>query len=209
MKRTTTRRRRELTAFLAANRRLFPFVGLFLLGAALGVLVYMMAAARLPGEQGALLRVTGVTGGFQAGLQALWGSCFSLVLWLLSLFLLGLWSCGAPFVLLIPVLQGLGLGMTEAYYYTLGRSGVVAVVAVILPHGLLCAGLLAMAGAESLRLSLELSRRLLPAQSPRGQEGLWPQFRLYCLRFLVFLAAALGIGILHVLMRTVFAQLLP
>lgn len=206
MKRTTTRRRREMTAFFEANRRLFPFVGLFLLGAGLGVLVYMTVAVHLPEGQSSLFRVEAVTGGFRAGLSALWGACFSVILWLLALFLLGLWSCGAPFVLAVPLLHGLGLGLTESYYYALGRPGVLAVVTVVLPHGLLCAGILAMAGAESLRLSLRLSRQLLPTDKA---EPMWPQFRLYCMRFLLFLVVAVAAGILHVLLRTLFAGLLP
>ncbi len=213
MKRTTTRRRRAMTDFLAGNRRLFPFVGLFLLGAAIGVIAYMTVAPHITRDWGSLLRVSGVTGGLKNGLGALSGAVFSELLLLAALFLLGLWPCGAPFVLLAPLLQGIGLGLTEAYYYSLGRTGVAAVAAVILPHGLLCAAVLTMAGAESLRLSLQLSRQLLPAEpaalADAAPGALWPRFRLYCLRFLLFLALALATGLVNVLLRTVFAGLLP
>ncbi len=210
MKRTTTRRRRELAAFVAANRRLFPFAGLFLLGVALGVLAYLAAAPHLSPEQSALLRVPGLAGGWRVGLVALREACFSVVLLLTTLFLLGLWPCGAPFVLLVPLLNGLGLGVTEAYYYSLGGSGVLAVMAVILPHGLLCATLLAMASAESLQLSLGFSRLLLPPEKGgKAAESLWPRFRLYCLRFLLFLLAAVAVGMVYVLLRTLFAGVLP
>ena len=37
MYRTSIRRRRQWTEFWTANRRLFPFVGLYLAGAAIGV----------------------------------------------------------------------------------------------------------------------------------------------------------------------------
>lgn len=210
MKRTTTRRRREMAAFYRENRRLFPFVGLFLLGVLLGVVVYITAGRQTTAAWGDLLRVSGIQGGLREGAQALWGSCFSTVLLLLLLYVLGLWACGAPFVLFVPLFHGLGLGLTLAYYYAMGWAGVGAVVTVIAPSGLLTAALLITAGAESLRLSTELSQQLLPAKNAVGaKEGLWPAFRLYSLRFLLFLVAAMAVGLVDVLLRTVLHALLP
>lgn len=220
MKRTNSRRLRQSVQFCKENRRLFPFVGLFLLGVVLGVVVYITAADRVTADWDSLLRVSAVSGGFSAGMQALWSACFSTVLLLAVLYLLGLWACGAPFVLLVPLFYGLGLGLTEAHYYAMGRTGVVAVAAVILPCGLLTATVLVMAGAESLRLSAGLSRQLLPRpvesvapararQRTAKETGLWGTFRLYSLRFLLFLAAAFGTALAEVLLRTVFGGLLP
>ena len=202
MKRTTTRRRREIKSFLADNRRLFPFAGLFLGGVAVGVAVYVTArpaGAVLDG----LLALTPVAGGATGWLAALWGSCFSTLLLLAALYLLGLWACGAPFILLVPLFHGLGLGLTEAYYYAKGAPGVATVAALVMPVGLLSAAVLAMAGAESLRLSTRLSRQLLPGGT--GDGGLWPGFRLYSLRFLLFVLAALAVSGLDVLLRSMLA----
>ncbi len=214
MKRTTTRRWRQSVAFCKENRRLFPFAGLFALGVALGVLVYVTAADRITADWDSLLRVSAVTGGFRSGMQALWSACFSTICLLAALYLLGLWACGAPFVLLVPLFHGLGLGLTEAHYYAMGPRGVLAVAAVILPGALLTAAVLVMAGAESLRLSAGLTRQLLPRPKtePRRSApdtGLWGAFRLYSLRFLLFLTAAFGAGIVEVLLRTVLGRLLP
>ena len=208
MSRTSIRRRRQWTDFWMGNRRLFPFAGLYLAGAAIGVAVYVTAGSRITEDWGALLHVSGLTGGLKNGLGALWSTCFSSVVWLAALFLLGLWSCGAPFVLLSPLMQGLGLGLTEAYYYAMGWRGVAATAAVILQSALLSAVVLTMAGAESLRLSAGLSRQLLPGKAGET-EALPPVFRLYCLRFLVFLAAAVGVGLAEVLLRSLLAGLLP
>ncbi len=210
MKRTTTRRRRELLTFWRDNRRLFPCMGLFLLGAACGVAVYTTAPVSAVAGLGDLLRVAPVEGGLRRGLSALWGSCFSTLLLLGGQYLLGLWACGAPFVLAVPLLHGLGLGLTEAYYYSLGPRGVSAVAAAILPAGLLNAALLVMAGAQATRLSARFTRLLLPAKA--GGEpatGLWEEFRLYCLRFLLCAVGAVAVGILDVLLRTLCGGLLP
>lgn len=208
------RRRRAVTDFLRDNRRLFPLTGLLVLGVIGGIAVYL-AIAKTAGtaEMGALLHVNAVAGGLKNGLRALGSACFPTALGVLLLFLLGLWSCGAPFVLAVPFVYGLGLGMTEAYYYALGGRGVLAVVTVILPNALLTAAVLIMAGAESLRLCLQISRRLLPAALTGAEEqepdALWQVFRLYCLRFLLFSAAAVAVGVTDVLLRTVFAARLP
>ena len=195
MKRTTTRRKREMKNFMTDNRRLFPFVLLLLAGVGIGVAVYVTAATPVPAE---LLALAPVEGG-AAGWLAAWGEAgFSTLVLLGVLFLLGLWACGAPFILLVPLFHGVGLGLTEAYYYSLGWQGVGTVAAVVMPVGLLGGGVLIAACAESLHLSLCLSRRLLPLES---QEGLWSRFRLYGLRFLLFLGAAAAVALLEVLLR--------
>jgi len=198
MRRTTTRRRREMKTFYSENRRLFPFAGLFLAGVAVGVAVYLVARPTQATLDG-LLALTPVTGGAAGWLRALWGSCFSTILLLAA--------CGAPFVLLVPLFHGLGLGLTEAYYYAKGWPGVGAVLTLVMPVGLLTAVVLAMAGAESLRLSTRLSRQLLPGLAADG--GLWGGFRLYSLRFLLFLAAAVAVGGMDVLLRALLTRWIP
>lgn len=202
MTRTTTRRRRELKRFVTDNRRLFPFAGLCLLGAAVGVAVYLTLPPTLTAG---MLDLRPVAGGVAGWLAALWNSLFSTLALLTALFLLGLWGCGVPFILLIPLLHGLGLGLTEAHYYARGFPGVMATAGVILPVGLLTGAVLAMAGAESLRLSVRLSRRLV---STDAEEGLREPFRLYSLRFLLFLAGAVAVSLLDVLLRALLPQLL-
>ncbi len=205
MKRTTTRRRKQAIAFATENRRLFPFVGLFLFGVLVGVLVYV-AAARPAEDWMALLRMSGAVDGWQSGLSALWSSLLSVVFLLGGLFLLGFWPCGVPFILLIPLFYGLGLGLTEAYYYSLGGQGVIAVLLMVMPHGLLSAAVLVAAAVESMRMSVRLSRQLLPCATCGG---LWTAFRLYCLRFLLFLCAAVFVGLIGVLLRVVFGRFMP
>ena len=195
MQRTNTRRRREIQNFVTDNRRLFPFAALFLAGAGVGVAVYLTAGHNLPSD---LLTVTPVEAGTAGWLHALGEACFSTMVLLGALYLLGLWACGVPFILSVPLFHGIGLGMTEAHYYATGPHGVLTVAVLIMPIGLLGAAVLAAACAESLRLSASLSRQLLPGGA---EGGLWSGFRLYSLRFLLFLAAAVGVAIIEVLLR--------
>lgn len=207
LKRTTVRRRREFQSFVADKRRLFPFAGLFLAGAAAGVAVYLTAGPLSP-HLGSLLKIPPVTGGAVGILKALADTGFSTAALLAVLYLLGLWACAAPFILAVPLFYGVGVGFTEAFYYAMGRSGVLTVATVLLPHSLLTAALLAMAGTESLRLSIRLSRQLLPG-GIAPESGLWTGFRLYSLRYLLFLAAGVGISGLDVLLRCLLGDWLP
>ena len=193
MKRTTTRRQREMKHFITDNRRLFPFAVLFLAGVGVGVAVFL--TADLPSD---LLTITPVGAGMTRWMHTLGEACFSTVVLLGVLYLLGLWACGVPFILLVPLFHGVGLGMTEAHYYTTGVGGVATVATLVMPVGLLSAAVLAAACAESLRLSSCLSRQLLPGGA---EGGLWGGFRLYSLRFLLFLAAAVGVAVVEVLLR--------
>ena len=197
MKRTTTRRRRDMQHFVADNRRLFPFAALFLAGVGIGVAAYLTAADSLPAD---LMALSPVGVGANGWLRTLGEACFSTVVLLGVLYLLGLWACGVPFILLVPLFHGVGLGLTEAYYYSTGLGGVAVVAALVMPVGLLGAAVLAAACAESLRLSSGLSRQLLPGSA---EEGLWHGFRLYSLRFLLFFSAAIGVAMIEVLLRRI------
>ncbi len=209
MKRKSSRRRRAAAAFFSDNRRLFPFVGLYLLGAVIGTAVYVTADESTAGLLRALVTQTAVGSGLRGILHALCGSCFSLLALLCAQFLLGLWPCGAPFVLLLPVLQGTATGISEAALYAEGGRGVLIAAVTVLPSALLSAALLAMAGAESLRLGTLLCRTLLPAlpakagDVPDGAPGgaLRQPFRLYCLRYALFTLGAVGVGLIDVLLR--------
>ena len=195
MKRTPTRRQREMKLFITDNRRLFPFVLPFVAGVGVGVAVYLTAGENLPDD---LLTLAPVQAGGMGWLRTLGEACFSTTVLLGVLYLLGLWACGVPFILLVPLFHGVGLGVAEAHHYAQGVGGVAAVATLVMPVGLLGAAVLVAACAESLRLSAALSRQLLPGGA---EGGLWGGFRLYSLRFLLFFVAALGVAVIEALLR--------
>lgn len=193
MTRTTTRRKREMNHFLTDNRRLFPFAGLFLLGVVVGVAVYLTA-----GDSAAAAVSDALTPDQVGWSAALWDSLFAPLTMLAALYLLGLWGCGVPFILAVPLIHGLGLGLTEAHYYAAGTDGVMTVVTRIMPIGLLTGALLTMAGAESLRLSVAVSRLLIPDGTQAVAKN---GFRLYSIRFALFLGVAVVIALLDTGLR--------
>lgn len=199
MNRTTYERvGNSLGEFFASNRRLLVFLSLFLLGVFGGAMVFTVSHSALNPELSLLLKIPPIDGGFRGGISVLFSSCFSTVVLLLLLFLAGLTACGAPVAVLVPIFFGLGVGLTEAYYYGAGRSGILFVALLVIPHSLLAATALIMGCSESLRMSLLLSGQLLPSAHCGG---LWQDFRLYCVRFLVFFGLAFGAGVLDVFLR--------
>lgn len=186
-------------AFMSENRRLLAFLALFFVGVLGGVLVFTASHGSLSEKLSPMLNTPAVDGGFQNGISALFSSCFSTVVLLLALFLAGMSACGAPVAALVPVFYGLGLGLTEAYYYGAGGAGVLFTALLVVPHSLVAAAALLMGCSESLRLTLLLSGQLLPTSAHCG--GLWQDFRLYCVRFLLFFGLAFGAGVLDICLR--------
>jgi hypothetical protein len=191
--------------FLAANRLMVLFSMVFLAGAVLGVVIYAMSDSAIARELGTILEVRAVIGGFKDGVTALFSSSFSTILLLALLFLCGLSACGAPFAAVVPLFFGMGLGLTEAYYSAIGIKGYIACALLIVPHYLIAAIALLYGSMESIRMSLLLSRQLLPEG---GMGGLWQDFKMYCVRFLVYLMLAFASGVVDILTRLIFGSLL-
>lgn len=192
--------------FLYVNRRLLLFLALMLAGVFAGVWIFSASYTQLAGELEVMLKLHPLSGGFAGGMSQLFSSCMSLLVMLAVLFLAGLSACGAPVSFVVPLFYGLGLGLTEAYYYaSSGTAGIGLVALLVLPHSLLAATALMLGCSESLRMSLQLTRQLLPGGA---LGGLWHDFQLYCVRFLLFVVIAFASGIVDVCLRLVGNALL-
>ena len=178
---------------------------MFLAGALLGVLIYAVSNAVISGELGTMFEVRTAIDGFKGGISALFSSCFSTILLLALLFLFGLSACGAPFAAVVPLFFGLGLGLTEAYYSAFGIKGLLASALLVVPHCLVSAAALLLGSMESIRMSILFSRQILPNG---GIGGLWQDFKIYCVRFLVYFCIAFASGVVDVCMRLLFGSLL-
>lgn len=198
-------RTNSLKNFWEDNRRLLFFLLLLLIGVLGGVLVFTLSHSLLSEELTVMLQVQAIEGGIKGGISQLFSSSFSTVCMLGLLFLAGLSACGAPLTLLVPLFFGLGLGMTQAYYYGVGGSGVAFTAILVIPHSLVAGAALLMGCAESMRMSFLLAGQLLPNSAHCG--GLWQDFRLYCVRFLLFVGLAFAAGILDVCLRLAFLRL--
>lgn len=195
----------SLTEFISENRRLLVFLVLFIGGAGVGIGVFLSNHALVFDELSLMFSVQNKITGFQQGISVLFSSCMEVLLLLLLLFLSGLCVYGAPLTVLVPVFYGLGFGLTEAYYYaSSGGLGIALIALQILPHTLLAVAALIMACSESLRMSLLLSRQLLPSGS---MGGLWQDFKLYCMRFLLFVAIVFTSGVMDVILRMICTPL--
>lgn len=196
--------RRNLWRFLVHNQRLLWLLCLFLGGVEIGCLVFQATGEPLSLALDGLLAPTVLDAGFAGLFHRMTASCCPAVLLLLCLFLAGLSVCGAPAALAVPLFYGMGLGLTEAYYYAQGGWGVGYVALLILPATLPAAIALLMACAESVRMSTLLCRQLLPRQGSCG--NLWPSFRLYLARFLLCFGLLFAAGALDTVLRWCFSS---
>jgi len=192
-------------SFLAENRLLILFSFVFLAGAALAVLIYALSGPVFAAELSAILKIKPVTGGFKGGISALFSSCFSSIVLLAVLFICGLSACGAPVAAVVPLFFGMGLGLTEAYYCSSGVKGFFVAALLVVPHYLIAATALLFGTMESIRLSVLLSRQLLPGGV---MGGLWQDFKLYFLRFFAYAVVAFASGVVDVITRLLLGSIL-
>lgn len=199
MFRTTSISLRRCRQFILSHSRLVLFLALLLAGIAAGCCFFSAYGRDDTAFLSRILTMAPLQIGFRTALSALYHSCFLPVLLLLILFVCGLSACGLPVVLIVPFFFGLGIGMSEAYYYSTGWRGVLTVAVLLLPQLLIKSASLLMASAESMRMTLLFSGQLLPQRSAGG--GMNQHFRLYVLRFFIFLLVALAAGVVDVLLR--------
>lgn len=193
MKRTNS----QWCSFLKRNRPFLWLVGLVLCGCLCGVLLF--ENTDLLQMLGDVLPLSRVEHGFSAALFAWCSACFQTGVLLLLLFLSGFSACGAPVPVFVLLFWGIGLGMTETYYYSRGGLGVLFTVAVVLPPAIVQAAALLMASVESMRMSLRLFACVFSRTAHGG--SLHKEWRLYAVRFLIFTVLILFAGVLDVVLR--------
>lgn len=199
MFRTTHIDLRHARRFIRSHNRLVLLLSLLLAGVVIGCLLFTVYGKSESAFLGTVLTVEPLQAGVKAALSALYNACFQSLLLLLILFFCGLSACGLPIILLVPLFFGLGIGMSEAYYYSTGWKGVLLTVVLLLPPVLFKATALLMAAAESMRMTLLFGGKLLGSSA--ATEDMRNDFRLYILRFAIFALIALIGGIADVLLK--------
>ena len=188
--RRTSRFFKQLRHFIVTNSRLFLFLALLLSGVAIGCRI----EPRVPKSGIALLQSLSYSkttfSGIGDAISVFWrGSLVSLAA-IGLLMLCGMSLCGIPVVLCIPLLFGVWTGLFESFL--LSQSGTKALL-LALPGTLLTVWAVLIACAEAFRLTLRLVAQVMPG-SPKT--GVWRDFRLFFLRFLLcFLLALLASAI--------------
>ena len=200
------KRTNSLLRFLTEHRRVLCLLLLPIGGCVCGLLLFSPLTQTLPSEWTALIPLQSADGTFPGLFSVWWSACFTPLCLLLLLFLSGLSAGGMPMAVVVPFFWGIGIGMSEAYYAAQGWSGLLVIAAVLLPPTVIKTVALLMACSESLRLSVLITVQLLPRSARCG--GLWQDFRLFCVRFLLFVTFVLGAGIVDVLLRFLLREIL-
>lgn len=175
----TSRFFKQFCAFFGNNSRLFLFLALVVCGVGVGCFAFaaLPAAAtpllelmtpRLP-EQLRFLPVLAAF--FQNSLVTL------TVIGLLMLFGMSLY--GLPAVAVLPFGYGVALGLGEM---TVVKTAGVVGLLLSLPGALVAVWAVLIACAQALKLTLRLIAQVMPSP-PKG--GLWRDFRLFFLRFIL------------------------
>ncbi len=169
---------------------------LLLIGSLLGAAVFSLLTHPQKELLSSILSVQQTPSGFADGCAMMFSSAFLSLLMLAILFLLGLTAFGVPLILMVPLFFGFGIGVAECSCYAAGGVGAVALT--VLPHMMIAAMGVLIASAESLRMSCVFSRQLLPASAHCG--GMWQDFKLYLLRFLLCIVIVFAAAVTDVLL---------
>lgn len=179
------------------NRRLIFLTVIFICGLLLGSTAIKNKDAALTEELKSLIenfcRVRS-----QSSLAVNFFSIFGTeCIFLIPAMLFGVCSVGEPFLWLLPLGKGMGLGMIAAYLYSEhSLNGMLYFAAILLPPSVFSAAALLLGCKESILMTHDINRVLLGKREKTGDAGF---FKLYILRYIVLLASVLlasGLGAL-------------
>jgi len=176
-------------------------LGLFALGLFLGA---KTARSADQGWQARLLELLRTQRLGRAG-QSIFGSAMGAFgtdfLFMLAAFLLGLCAAGLPFLLLLPVLRGLGLGVVSGWLYrACGVAGMGYSLLVLYPAAIVSVLLMLSYCKESMVMSGDMLL-MLTGKQPRAESSL----RLYTARYLLLLLLSVFAAVLDALCFSAFS----
>lgn len=190
---------REGWRFCAKNKQLFFLLFLVVLGAVLGCTTYTLLSDERRQLFSSVASVTTVPNDFVSGCTAVASSAFSVCCILVVVFLLGLTAYGCPLILIAPLFFGFCLGVAECQAYIQGGFWQLS-VQVLLPMSVAMIPVL-IATSQALRMSCVFSRQLLPSSAHCG--GMWQEFKMYLLRFLLCFFLAFAAALIQVLLQLI------
>ena len=176
---------------------------LFLLGLLVGVLTVRTYSGEFPQY------ITGLFDNYfsarnnQPFFTTLLNSFSSNILLFLTAFVSGLCIIGAPVTLFIAAFRGLGLGLTMAYLFSsFGMKGIAYSILLIVPAGLMSCISLIMACTGAFGFSSRLFS--LVGKGNLRMFDFQNEFKLYCLRFGVFIVILLVSAIVDATLSAAF-----
>ena len=192
---------KKYSAALERSWQKLALLGLYALGLFLGA---KTAGTSSSGWQARLLELLRAQRLGRAGLSP-FGSALGYFgtdfLFMLAAFLLGLCAAGLPFLLLLPVLRGAGLGVVSGWLYmTCGLPGVGYSVLVLCPAAVVSVLLMLAYCKESMLMSGDMLLVLT-----NKQEKMESSLRLYITRYLVLLLVSVLAAALDAICFAAFA----
>lgn len=134
--------------------------------------------------------------------SSFFSSFSSALLILLISFLSGFSAISTPFIFLIAVYRGLGIGMTAGYLYSNnGLAGIGFFAGVVAPGAVAISLTLIYACKESIRFSMIFLR---PLYRPFPGTSALPALKIYLRRYLMFFFILAGASLCDVLVSSMF-----
>lgn len=177
---------------------------LLIVGIVCGVQLFCGAGAEGRAALTAMLATEGIKASFSAAISALGGELLFPLLLLTTAFLGGLSPCGLALSWAIPVVYGIGAGLTLAQMYSFGWRGMLLASVIVVPRVLCLRAALSGSCEECRRMSRLFWAQLRPASVHCG--GLHLEFRAYCVCFAASGVWVMASGVWSVIMRMICSR---
>ncbi len=175
------------------NWKMLFLTGVFILGTLCGVILNSTSSQTVSDKLASILKSYMEARNTESFFMGFLHSMLSSFILAVITFFMGLSSFSVPFIVLIPYIRGLGVGMLAGFLYsTYALKGVGYCMLMIIPYTTISVLALILCCRESMRMSIEISRVFKKNNAKSSLKG---DFKLYCARFgafmVIFILAAL------------------
>lgn len=117
-------------------------------------------------------------------------------------FTMGMCCIGTPFIGLLPLIKGLGLGVVAGYFYNNDVAGVLYYLLIILPGAVISTVALIISCGESIRMSSEMLQ-IMSQKKSASPDGI----KVYMSRYTIILALILISSVIDMFLTKAFSFL--
>lgn len=177
------------------NRRLIFLTAIFICGLLLGAIAIKNKDAALTEELKSLIENFCLVRSRQSLVVNFFSIFGTECIFLIPAMLFGVCAVGEPFLWLLPLIKGMGIGMISAYLYSdYSLKGMLYFAAVLLLPSVFSVAALLLGCKESILMTHDINHVLFGKHEKSGDAGF---FKLYILRYIVLLGSVLlssGLG---------------
>lgn len=187
------------STFFRDNRFFIGLIAVLLIGVAIGAMLFDDNYRSEMSTQVYLFLNMRVNSDF---VTVFTNSFLSLGAVILFCFIISFCGIAQPVIMAIPLIKGVGIGLTAAYFFSVyGQNGIIATAILLLPNWVISSLLTVIAVKESTRFA-NRQFRFLKARTRQSDSN--PFMTAYIVRFVIITGGIAAIGLVDAIISTLF-----